>query len=141
MRQFPALPEDIASLFVLEVLRLSRWMSVFTTLAYIPYTLALTLIFLRLPFFEISAGYWPVPIMIAIYSFLLRHPAPETSRNLAYAAILITVSLVFRSLDMPICAQWPIGTHFIWHALNGVFLAWVIELYYRHMLATRAAGG
>jgi hypothetical protein len=122
-------------------LGLSKWMAIFATLAFIPYTIAMTLIFLRLPFFDISAGYWPVPLMIAIYAYLLRHPAPATSRGLVYAAIVISVSLVFRSLDMPLCAHWPYGTHVFWHMINGVFLAGVIELYYRHMLATRAAGG
>ncbi len=30
------------------------------------------------------------------------------------------LSLVFRSIDLKICAAWPLGTHFLWHMLNGL---------------------
>jgi hypothetical protein len=33
-----------------------------------------------------------------------------------------TASLVFRTVDLEICEQFPIGTHFLWHSLN----AWVL---------------
>lgn len=41
--------------------------------------------------------------------------------------ILFSVSLVFRTLDVHICESFPLGTHFIWHILNGVFLALAIR--------------
>jgi aspartyl-tRNA(Asn)/glutamyl-tRNA(Gln) amidotransferase subunit C len=31
--------------------------------------------------------------------------------------------------------QIPLGTHFLWHILNGIMLGWMIEVYRRHMLA------
>ena len=56
------------------------------------------------------------------------------------AGALLILSLTFRSLDAPLCARWPIGTHFVWHILNGILLGWLIETYRRHMLAGARAG-
>ena len=33
-----------------------------------------------------------------------------------------TVSLVFRTVDNQVCGGFPLGTHFVWHLLNGVLL-------------------
>lgn len=41
-------------------------------------------------------------------------------------ALLFILSLSFRSLDAPICENFPLGTHFIWHSLNGVMIAVII---------------
>jgi len=38
------------------------------------------------------------------------------------AAATLAVSLVFRSVDLAFCGAFPLGTHFIWHVLNGVVL-------------------
>jgi ceramidase len=38
------------------------------------------------------------------------------------AALVFAVSLTARTLDEPLCGAMPIGTHYIWHALNGVVL-------------------
>ncbi len=32
------------------------------------------------------------------------------------------VSLCFRTIDMAVCQSWPIGTHFLWHLINGLVL-------------------
>ena len=31
-------------------------------------------------------------------------------------------ALFFRTIDLAICPYWPVGTHFLWHLLNGVVL-------------------
>jgi len=38
------------------------------------------------------------------------------------AIVTFSVSLVFRSIDMAACSAFPLGTHFIWHTLNGVLI-------------------
>ncbi len=116
------------------------WISVLGTAAFIPYAIVLTPVFSALPFFEISAFYWPVPLLIALYAFLLRRRIPETARGLAIGAAILVASLTFRSLDELVCEQVPLGTHFMWHVLNGLMLGWMIEVYRRHMLASRALG-
>jgi len=35
---------------------------------------------------------------------------------------VFAVSLTLRTLDEPLCAALPVGTHYLWHVLNGVTL-------------------
>jgi len=46
---------------------------------------------------------------------------------LLMAAAIFAVSLTFRTVDAPICAAVPIGTHFMWHLLNGCVLFIVVR--------------
>lgn len=41
---------------------------------------------------------------------------------LLLAAAVFVVSLAFRSLDMQVCTWLSVGTHAVWHVLNGVVL-------------------
>lgn len=79
-----------------------------------------------------SVGYAPVPILIAAYAVALRKRAPRTARGLAIGAGILVVSLVFRTIDQAVCPALPIGTHFLWHILNGVMLGWMIVVLLRH---------
>ncbi len=92
------------------------------------------------PFFHISDFYWTVPVLLAGYAAALWRRAPQTARGLALGAGLLGLSITVRSLDMPLCGSWPLGTHFLWHLLNALMLGWMIEVYRRHMLATGRAG-
>lgn len=38
------------------------------------------------------------------------------------AGVTIAISLTFRSIDMAVCESFPLGTHFLWHSLNGLGL-------------------
>ena len=124
-------------------LHICRWplsAALLGTLAFLPYAALLTPLFDRLPFFTISAFYWPVPLLIAAYAAALRRRAPATARGLALGAGLLVLSLTFRSLDEPLCAALPLGTHFLWHILNALMLGWMIEVYRRHRLAAPPPG-
>jgi hypothetical protein len=41
--------------------------------------------------------------------------------NLAGSAIFV-VSVIFRTIDPLVCGSFPLGTHFLWHILNGLML-------------------
>ncbi|MBL9060219.1 MAG: hypothetical protein JNK88_09380 [Mangrovicoccus sp.] len=105
------------------------------TALYFPYTALSGAVFGALPFFAISAEYWGLPLLMLGYGIGLRRRSPATSRGLIAAAALLCVSLTFRSLDGPLCAVLPVGTHFLWHLLNALLLAWMIEVYRRHGIA------
>lgn len=126
-----------AVLFVLaanrDFLGLRGWRPYAATALFIPYVALTVPIFDRLPFFTISSGYWPLPLLMLLYGVALRRRVPATARGLWIAAGLVTVSLTFRSIDMPLCDAIPLGTHFMWHILNGILLGWMIEVYRRHM--------
>ncbi|MCL4187530.1 MAG: ceramidase domain-containing protein [Rhodobacteraceae bacterium] len=119
--------------------RLPLWAAALGSLAFVPFAMAVTPAFRALPFFAVSAMYWPVPVLILAYAAGLARRAPATARGLAVGAAILVTSLIFRSLDSTFCAAFPIGTHFLWHLLNGLMLGWMIEVYRRHMLAVRAA--
>lgn len=54
-----------------------------------------------------------------VYQFLHLHKG----RTLLFAACAVFLtSLTFRTLDLAVCAQLPLGTHFLWHLLNGALL-------------------
>ena len=74
-----------------------------------------------------SVGYLPALVaMVAIGAVLAlkRHPA---ARSLFLASGIFAVSVTFRSLDQVLCPQtniagYLLGTHFLWHTLNGLML-------------------
>jgi hypothetical protein len=117
------------------------WLSLGLTALFIPYAALTVPLWDALGFLGSSSGYAPVPLLIYIYAFLLRHRLPDVARGLAIGATILVVSIAFRTVDLPACDALPFGTHFIWHILNGVMLGWMIEVYRRHALATRATGG
>ena len=100
------------------------------------FSLASISIFEAIPFFRISSFYWPLPTLIFAYAFLLRHRHPATARNLGIGAAILCLSLTFRSIDMPLCPQVPLGTHWLWHCLNALMLGWMIETWRRHVTST-----
>ncbi|MBK5927963.1 ceramidase domain-containing protein [Rhodobaculum claviforme] len=80
-----------------------------------------------------NGAYASVALLILAYAVYLRARAPATARGLAIGAGVLAVSLGFRMLDGVVCDAVPVGTHFMWHILNGIMLGWMIEVYRRHM--------
>lgn len=109
------------------------------TLAFLPYAALTVPLFARIPGLGSSAGYAPVPLLILIYAALLWRGHPATARGMALGALILTVSLTFRTLDAPVCDAFPLGTHFMWHLLNALMLGWMIEVWRRHDAQTRLA--
>lgn len=108
------------------------WVAGLAVAAFFPWSEALMPLLALIPGIGSSAGYGPVPLLILLYALLLRRRAPATARSLAIGAGILTLSLIFRTLDQPLCDQVLIGTHFLWHILNAVMLGWMIEVYRRH---------
>ncbi len=91
--------------------------------------LALSFVFGRFgPSLNGSIGYSPA--LVVLIALGLHHIGTAQTRRhaLLWAAGLFTISLTFRTIDRDVCEVIPIGTHFLWHCLNGVVL----------FLATRA---
>ncbi|MFD9737108.1 hypothetical protein [Umezawaea sp. NPDC059074] len=40
----------------------------------------------------------------------------------AVAGVVFGVALTLRTVDLSACAEWPSGTHYLWHLLNAVVL-------------------
>ena len=60
--------------------------------------------------------------MLAIGVFLHFSRGQVAGSALLLAAAVFFVSLTLRTVDLPLCGQFPMGTHFAWHLLNAVVL-------------------
>ncbi|RVT86602.1 hypothetical protein DXV76_00495 [Rhodobacteraceae bacterium CCMM004] len=121
--------------------RLPVGVSALGAAAVVPYAIGLGAVFAALPFFEVSAQYWPIPLLIAGYGVALRGRLPTVARGLVIGAGILVASLIFRSVDETLCTAIPVGTHFMWHVLNGVMLGWMIAVLVRHRVEAGRAGG
>lgn len=73
-----------------------------------------------------SQSYFPAFFaMLGVGLWLHRARAHPAGRRLMGAALIFAVSLTFRALDEPLCEIFPLGTHFLWHLLNGL-LFWIL---------------
>jgi len=75
-----------------------------------------------------SVAYFPAfAVLVVIGGVLMarRHPA---GGHLFAAGLIFAASLTFRSIDNVVCGETailtpePLGTHFLWHCLNGTLL-------------------
>lgn len=117
---------------------LGTWAALGLTALFFPYAGMMVPTFSLIPGLGASAAYAPVPLLILLYAGFLRDKLPEFARGLALGAVILAVSLAFRTLDGPVCSAWPLGTHFMWHLLNGLMLGWMIEVYRRLRLGNEA---
>jgi hypothetical protein len=116
-----------------------QWVSLAFAALTIPWIALLTPAFERVPGLAVSSFYWPIPTLILLHAWLLRHRNPEVARGFAIGAGILALSLAFRSLDEAACDVVPVGTHFLWHLLNALMLGWMIEVLGRASLAGRGA--
>lgn len=78
------------------------------------------------PYVGGSQSYFPAFVALVATGWWLKtrraHPAGPA---LIQAGWVFLVSLTFRALDEPLCDVWPLGTHFLWHVLNGLVF-WIL---------------
>lgn len=79
-----------------------------------------------------SEGYLPALLALVLCGLWLERLGRPAGRALLLASGLFFVSLTFRTLDQPLCAAFPLGTHFVWHTLNGLLLAFLVVAMVRH---------
>ena len=122
-----------------DILHLKGWRVFGATALFIPYAAALVPVFSLVPGFGTSAGYGPVPLLIFIYAGILWSREKAVAKGFIAGGSLLCLSLFFRTIDEPVCEAVPLGTHFLWHILNGVMLGWMIEVYRRSRLGIGGA--
>lgn len=69
-----------------------------------------------------SAGYLPALVAIVGVGLAAMPRDPETARRLFIASGVFMLSLACRAIDARICHAVPLGSHFLWHILNGTLL-------------------
>ena len=94
-----------------------------------------------------SVGYLPPAAALVAVGAFLAWRAPRTpdsgldrlaARSLFVAAAVFTLSLTFRTLDHAACAATTIGTHFLWHGLNGAVLYLLVRGAIRYRMSSTA---
>ena len=75
-----------------------------------------------------GVGYLPVlAALMLLGGWLAWRPGAQARRAAGrahlVAAATFAAALVFRTIDLPACALFPAGTHFLWHLLNGLMVA------------------
>jgi peptidoglycan/LPS O-acetylase OafA/YrhL len=81
-----------------------------------------------------SVGY--LPALAALIAVALAVGEQGTRRSLGLAAVVFAISLGFRTADMALCPEFPLGIHFVWHVLNAV----VLYVLLRTAVTARRAG-
>jgi hypothetical protein len=114
--------------FLVFTLRRFLGQSVLATVFWIALFLAVAAILPRLlppGFLNNSGFYFPVLGALLILGIALRMKGGRmrwVGGAYLCAAALFALSLSFRIVDPSVCAQFPLGTHFLWHCLNGALI-------------------
>ncbi len=72
-----------------------------------------------------SGQYLPAVIALIVFSSIAWKRQNPMAIWFSAATVIFIGSLTFRTIDMMVCDIWPLGTHFIWHALNGLMI-WIL---------------
>jgi hypothetical protein len=63
-----------------------------------------------------------LPALAALLAVAWPVRASRAGRTMLMAAATLVMSLTCRSIDIAVCDTLPVGTHFLWHGLNGLAL-------------------
>jgi hypothetical protein len=74
-----------------------------------------------------SLVYLPALLAMAVVGALMAEREHPAAPYILWAALIFAISVTFRSLDLALCDAYQfqgrrIGTHFVWHLLNGLAL-------------------
>lgn len=69
-----------------------------------------------------STGYLPPFLALIFFGIVvIRSGNPAGWYNIV-AALMFCASVTFRAIDPVVCEAMPLGTHFLWHTINGLML-------------------
>lgn len=116
------------------------WMAVAVPVLFVPFAIGFGAAWdSALPSINGSEGYMPVLVILLVYAVALVRLGHPAAGGLLAGAAIFSASLTFRSVDAAVCEAAPIGSHFMWHVLNGLLLGTVLTTFIRHG-APRAPG-
>lgn len=79
-----------------------------------------------------SGQYVPALLALAAFTAVAWIRAMPTRGLLLAVTFTFLASLMFRTIDLRVCPAFPLGTHFLWHLLNGLMVGLILMV----MLAT-----
>ncbi|MGH8518774.1 MAG: ceramidase domain-containing protein [Panacagrimonas sp.] len=75
----------------------------------------------------LNGSYAYLPALTALLWVASRVQEERPRGTLLLAVGMFTLSLIFRTIDIAICGVFPLGTHFLWHGLNGVVVYLLLD--------------
>lgn len=69
-----------------------------------------------------SISYVHAIVALALISWILSRRRHPRARDYTMTTLVFAISLVFRTIDQMMCVELPLGTHFVWHVLNGLVI-------------------
>lgn len=87
-----------------------------------------------------SSVYLPAFLALVVFGLIELYGGRRVGWYNLLAAAIFALSALFRSADPVVCDSVPLGTHFLWHLLNGLMLGVLMAATARHGAAPRAGG-
>lgn len=78
-----------------------------------------------------SGQYAPALAALVVFAVLSLRRGHPGARWIAGATGVFLLSLIFRTIDRDICASLSLGTHFLWHLLNGLMIGLLLQMLIR----------
>ncbi|SMC23846.1 Ceramidase [Andreprevotia lacus DSM 23236] len=99
-----------------------RWFEVLA--GWLAYQVCNQLLATQLPADTLNGSVFYLPTWLALLLLAIAHRriAPEMAKALWQGWLLFSISLWFRTFDKAWCEGFPLGTHWLWHTLNGLLL-------------------
>lgn len=79
-----------------------------------------------------SIGYLPALAGLVVFGGAAIATGSRAGWYILFPVLIFGASLTFRSIDISVCADLPMGTHFLWHLFNGAMLAVLLAAADRH---------
>jgi len=112
------------------------WLALFGVAAFFAATLMLEVALP--PGFPVpGAMYLPALIVLIATAAALLPRQPQAGHAMLVASAVFLISFALRSADQLTCASIPVGTHFLWHLLNGLLLFLLMRLAILYMPKAR----
>ncbi len=70
-----------------------------------------------------TIGYLPALLAFPVMGAIFLRRGSAAGWYILVAGVIFLASATFRMIDPPVCGSFPLGTHFLWHTLNGAMLA------------------
>ena len=106
--------------------------SIIGACAFVPFAAAMGFLLANTAIGEINAGYVSALLLLIGNAAILGRRSHPIAAWLAAGAAVFAVSITLRTVDLAVCSSFALGTHFLWHILNGVLLATVAVGFVRH---------
>lgn len=119
---------SIRIIFKASIRKMALIMSLVMGLSYLGFNLAQSTHSTKLVFLNGSLQYAPAVFFLLVFTITLHKKRPHLVSFAMSACGLFLLSLFFRTIDIHVCESFSMGSHFLWHSLNGMMLYFLLKI-------------